>query len=118
MSEPMSEGTETNTALGNQICNMTEALSASEVRKLIASRAYELYKQRGAEAGNELNDWLTAEAEVVTMLLAEPQASNEITGKPRNRKAIGASKTASGARRIASQWSKRKNALKGDPAQT
>ena len=39
-----------------------------EVYDLIALRAYEIYQQRGGGAGDELGDWLTAEAEVLTSL--------------------------------------------------
>jgi len=31
----------------------------------IAQRAYELYKQRGHQAGSELEDWLQAEREII-----------------------------------------------------
>jgi hypothetical protein len=34
-------------------------------REAIAKRAYELYLQRGSEPGYELEDWLTAEAELI-----------------------------------------------------
>jgi DUF2934 family protein len=34
-------------------------------REAIAKRAYELYLQRGSESGYELEDWLTAEAELI-----------------------------------------------------
>ena len=33
-------------------------------REAIAHRAYELYLQRGSESGFELEDWLSAEAEL------------------------------------------------------
>ena len=40
----------------------------------IALRAYELFKQRGAREGDDLNDWLTAERELTqTMRAAMPQ---------------------------------------------
>jgi hypothetical protein len=39
---------------------------------LIASRAYEIYQQRGAEVGGELSDWLKAEVEI-RELLPRPQ---------------------------------------------
>jgi len=42
--------------------NATAALPSSED---VAKRAYELYLQRGSEAGYELEDWLQAEAELV-----------------------------------------------------
>ena len=32
-----------------------------EVRERIAKKAYELYEQRGQQAGRELEDWLEAE---------------------------------------------------------
>ena len=32
-----------------------------EVRERIAKKAYELYEQRGQQAGHELEDWLEAE---------------------------------------------------------
>ena len=32
-----------------------------EVRERIAKKAYELYEQRGRQAGRELEDWLEAE---------------------------------------------------------
>ncbi|MGH9717379.1 MAG: DUF2934 domain-containing protein [Candidatus Acidiferrales bacterium] len=36
----------------------------SSTREQIERRAYEIYLARGGEAGNELADWLAAEAEV------------------------------------------------------
>lgn len=34
---------------------------SDEVRERIARKAYELYEQRGRQAGHELEDWLEAE---------------------------------------------------------
>ena len=34
---------------------------SDEVRKRIAKKSYELYEQRGRQAGRELEDWLEAE---------------------------------------------------------
>lgn len=34
---------------------------SGEVGERIARKAYELYEQRGRQAGRELDDWLTAE---------------------------------------------------------
>lgn len=122
MSERTSEGQGTNKAVGDKLCNTAYvSLSASEVRELIASRAYELYEQRGTDFGDELSDWLNAEAEVVTMLLAEPQRIGETerpNGRPpiRTRKATSVRKRANGARPQVSRLSERKNASKGDPA--
>ena len=36
----------------------------NEIQEQIRHRAYELYEQRGGDAGRELDDWLQAEAEV------------------------------------------------------
>jgi hypothetical protein len=32
----------------------------------VRARAYELYEERGKEAGNDLDDWLRAEAELMS----------------------------------------------------
>jgi Protein of unknown function (DUF2934) len=91
MSQRISERQVTNEPVRNELRNMVHAsLSASEVRELIARRAYELYRHRGAEFGDELSDWLAAEGEVVTMLLAEPQE----TGKTKNPNGRSATRTA------------------------
>lgn len=122
MSERTNEGPVTIETVSPQLSNILySALSACEVRDLIATRAYELYKQRDAEFGDELSDWLKAEGEVVRMLLAEPQETGEteILNPPianRTRAATSATKAANGARPRVSRWSKRKNALKGNPA--
>lgn len=122
MSEQTSEGPVTIEAATDQLSNILySALSACEVRELIARRAYDLYKQRDAEFGDELSDWLKAEGEVVRMLLAEPQETGEteILNPPmanRTRAATRATKATNGARPRVSRWSKSKNALKGNPA--
>jgi len=123
MSERTNESPVTNEAMSHQLSNMMyhPDLSASEVRDLIATRAHELYKQRDAEFGDELSDWLKAEGEVVRMLLAEPQESGEtrVLNPPianRTKAAKSTTKAANGARPRISRWSKRKNALKANPA--
>lgn len=122
MSERTSEGQVANGTVSNSPSNMAHiSLSAGDVRELIASRAYELYNHRGTEFGDELSDWLKAEAEVVTMLLAEPQETGETedrNGRPpaRTRNATSVRRAAKGARPRVSSWSKSKNALKGNPA--
>ena len=46
--------------------NMTTAdQSTAERRAEIARRAYELYLERGCVAGEDLDDWLKAEREVL-----------------------------------------------------
>ena len=37
----------------------------ADLRHQIAARAFELYTQRGAEHGHDLDDWLRAEQEVL-----------------------------------------------------
>jgi hypothetical protein len=44
-------------------------ISPEELRQRIARRAYEFYEQRGFDRGDELEDWLKAEDEIVTILL-------------------------------------------------
>ena len=122
MSERTSEGQVTNRAVSNQLHNMAHiSLSTGEVRELIASRAYEFYKHRGTEFGDELSDWLKAEEEVVTMLLAEPQETDETEQRngrapARTRNVTARRKAANSARPRLSRLSKRKDAPKGNPA--
>jgi hypothetical protein len=42
-----------------------------DLRELISRRAYEIYEERGRCDGDDLNDWLRAEAEVKSGLRAE-----------------------------------------------
>jgi hypothetical protein len=55
-----------------QLDVMVGSGSDEEICKWIAHRAYEIYQQRGAEAGGELSDWLKAEVEI-RELLPRPQ---------------------------------------------
>jgi len=48
-----------------------------EVRGLIAQRAYELFETRGRTPGNEAEDWLRAEAELLQPLKLELSESND-----------------------------------------
>ena len=41
-----------------------EMVQASPTKKQIEARAYELYLQRGCEAGHDFEDWLIAEKEL------------------------------------------------------
>ena len=41
-----------------------------EVRQKIRLRAYELYEQRGREDGQDVEDWLKAESEVIAKRVA------------------------------------------------
>ena len=40
--------------------------STSDLQDQIRRRAYELYEERGKEDGNDLDDWLRAEAELTS----------------------------------------------------
>ena len=41
--------------------------SVGSTEDLIRGRAYELYERRGREDGHDLEDWLEAEAEILTL---------------------------------------------------
>jgi Protein of unknown function (DUF2934) len=43
----------------------------SDLREMIARRAYEIYEERGRRDGDDLNDWLRAEAEVIFSVMVE-----------------------------------------------
>jgi len=46
----------------------------------IATRAYELFMARGGEHGNDIDDWLLAESELVrAKLTRQPKSSDRIT---------------------------------------
>jgi hypothetical protein len=49
----------------------------SDLREMIARRAYEIYEERGRCDGEDLNDWLRAEAEVKSSVLAERRRAVE-----------------------------------------
>jgi hypothetical protein len=46
-----------------------------ELRESIARRAYEFYEERGRCDGDDINDWLRAEAEVKSALRPEKRRS-------------------------------------------
>lgn len=43
----------------------TQATEPSNQEERIRCRAYELYEQRGAEDGHDMDDWLQAESELI-----------------------------------------------------
>jgi hypothetical protein len=122
MSERTSKGTTISAAFTDQFIDPEfPTLSASQVRELISIRAYEIYTQRETGLADELSDWLKAEAEVVTMLLAEPQQSAEtetpnVLKAARTRTPLRVTKAGDGARQRVSRWSKRKTVAKSNPA--
>jgi len=50
-----------------------------EVQEAISLRAYEIYQGRGGAHGNDLDDWLRAETEVLAAL-TEPETPGLTTG--------------------------------------
>jgi hypothetical protein len=64
-----------------------------EHRSAVEKRAYEIYLQRGARDGNDLEDWLTAEREISATAIREP-LSTDVT----RAKAASASRTAGNSR--------------------
>ncbi len=54
--------------------SVSRAAKAAPSREAIAKLAYELYLQRGSESGFELEDWLTAEAELTAAAVAAKRA--------------------------------------------
>ena len=52
--------------------NLHISPSECDMRELVAIRAYELYLQRETAGGDDVTDWLTAEAEVRSCLQANP----------------------------------------------
>jgi hypothetical protein len=49
--------------------------------ELIARRAYELYEERGRRHGDDIHDWLRAEAEVKSTL--RPEKRRSVTSRAR-----------------------------------
>ena len=48
-----------------------------DLRDMIARRAYEIYEERGRRDGDDLNDWLRAEAEVIFSVMVERRRAVE-----------------------------------------
>jgi hypothetical protein len=110
----------TDKPIGDRLRNIADiCLSAIEVREMIATRAYGIYKQRGTETGDELSDWLRAEAEVVTMLLSEsPEAetSKQNGQRPATTKMRSRMKAGNGTGPSVRRLQKRKTVPKSNPA--
>ena len=62
--KPAPDAPSTKAANGEMRGNTTAKLSAEEVYKLIQESAYFKAKARGFAPGNEVQDWIEAEAEV------------------------------------------------------
>ena len=50
---------------GRQIPGDLKNLASAPTHEAIRVRAYQIYEQRGRVEGHALNDWLTAEAQIV-----------------------------------------------------
>jgi len=55
----------------------------SDLREMIARRAYEIFEGRGKRDGDDLNDWLRAEAEVIFSVMVERRRAVEGRGMTR-----------------------------------
>lgn len=58
----------------------TSAAALAPTTDAIATRAYEIFLQRGAEHGRDWDDWLAAERELTTLL---PPPTNGSRAAPR-----------------------------------
>ena len=52
-------------------------LTDNEFREKVASRAYEIYEDRGGRHGRDLDDWLQAETDVVAEAAQQQKISPE-----------------------------------------
>ena len=67
---------------------MIETNDTTELRGVIAQRAFELYQHRGGHPGREFEDWLEAEREVLSAF--SPAAADPPTPKPARKRAAKA----------------------------
>jgi hypothetical protein len=70
--------------------------SDDEVREKVAIRAYEIYEDRGGQHGRDIDDWLQAESEILSVLQESefttrkpPSRTQEITTKPERENTAG-----------------------------
>jgi hypothetical protein len=64
MDEPQGTRAATSAIRERRISNREPEDEQNLLRALIARRAYEIYEERGRSDGEDVNDWLRAEAEV------------------------------------------------------
>ena len=64
---------------------MIEMNDTTDLRGVIAQRAYELYQHRGGHPGREFEDWLEAEREVLSAF--PPAAADPPAPKPARKRA-------------------------------
>jgi hypothetical protein len=60
----------------------------SDLRDRIARRAYEIYEERGRSDGEDINDWLKAETEVKSSMMAGKRGVRIIEGRGVNKEEI------------------------------
>ena len=92
--------------------------SECDVRELVAIRAYELYLKRGRDGGDEVSDWMMAEAEVLSYLETNPLYEQPRVSRSVNGAKKGGKKPAvpSRARKPRGATSSRKNRPKSEAA--
>ena len=73
---PVTKGTEKGIAV-KILPPQDLANRASEVHAMIARRAYELFANRGCEHGQDLQDWLAAESDIVHVCRHDLRESDE-----------------------------------------
>ena len=69
---------------------MIDTDNATDLRGVIARRAYELYQLRGGHAGREFEDWLEAEREVLSSFSPDGEtrtAGEQAAPKPARKRA-------------------------------
>jgi hypothetical protein len=52
------------------------SLSSVALHARIQARAYEIYVERGAQHGSDMDDWLQAELEVAATLVSSPEVDS------------------------------------------
>jgi Protein of unknown function (DUF2934) len=66
---------------GQALAESHESDRQVDLRELIARRAYEIYEERGRCDGDDVNDWLRAEAEVKSAM--SPERRRTMTSRAR-----------------------------------
>ena len=98
--------------------NLPISPSEYEVRELVAIRAYEIFVQRDAAGGDDLTDWLTAEAEVLSCLRTNPMYEQTRISPSVNlaKKAATKRSVSSRARKPMGATASRRNSTKSEAA--
>jgi len=78
---------------------MIDTNNATDLRGVIAQRAYELYQLRGGRPGREFEDWLEAEREVLSASSPNGEthtAEEPVAPKPARKRAAKSTTAAAG----------------------